>query len=129
MKKLINNRTGQTLVTLLIFMVMMITITGAAVALSINNSISADKFAIGIDSYTIAESGVENALIRLLRDPNYTGETINVGDGTATITVTGDITSKTIISSGKINNFARKIELRTAYNDGMLSVLSWREIP
>ena len=82
-------KSGQTLVLLLVFVAITITITSAAVAMMIINSQSGSRFELREITYTVAESGAENALLRLLRDPDYTGETLTIEDGTATITVTG----------------------------------------
>ena len=64
------NQKGQTLVSLMIFMVTAVIIITAAVAVIIINSKATSKFYQGIVSYDIAETGIENAIIRLLRDPN-----------------------------------------------------------
>ncbi len=118
---------GQTLVTLLIFMVIGITITSAAVMMTVVNSQNATKFQEGLVAYQIAESGAENAIIRLLRDPNYTGETLTVGVGTATITVTGT-TTKTIVSAGVNGNYLRQVQVVASYVNNALTISSWQEI-
>ncbi len=130
MKKYIkkNLMAGQTLVTLLVFVIVAIIITTSAVMITITNSMSADKFQQGIAVKQLAESGIENALLKLLRDPNYASETISVGDGNAIISVTGDINNKTIISEGKSGNFSRKVQTKITYNNDMLVILSWEEI-
>ncbi len=118
---------GQTLVTLLIFMVIGITITTAAVMMAITNSQNVTKFQEGMIAFQVAESGAENAIIRLLRDPNYTGETLTVGTGTAVITVTGT-TTKTIISSGTNGSYLRKVQIVVGYVNNVLTISSWEEV-
>lgn len=118
---------GQTMVTLLFFVVIALTITSAAVAMVITNSQSTTKFEQGLLAYYVAEGGVENALLRLLRNPNYTGETLSVGEGTAVITVAGT-DPKTITSLGTVRNFSRKIQLVAEYTNNILSVTSWKEV-
>lgn len=66
-------------------------------------------------------------MLRLLRDPDYSGETLTVGDGTATITVTGT-TTKTITSEGDYNGFKRKIEVVGTFTNDVFDVTSWEEI-
>lgn len=126
MEKHVFLQKGQALVTLLFFMVIGITITSAAVVVIVTNALSATRFEQGTDAYDIAESGAENALLRLLRNPFYTGETLPIGNGTATITVANN----TIISSGSaaFNNEVRTIQVNTVYNNGILTVTSWKEI-
>lgn len=123
---------GQSLVTLLFFMVISITITSAAVIVVLVNSVSASKLEQGVNAYYVAESGTENALLQLLRNPSYAGETLTVGSGNATITVSGGgVNPYTILSVGKIGNFARTIQVVATYNIGTatpLSITSWKEI-
>jgi hypothetical protein len=119
-------KSGQTLAMLLVFMSIAITVTTAAVFVSISNTQSSSKFADGFSAYDIAESGIENALLRLLRNPSYTGETLTVGDGTATIIVSGT-GPYTIVSSGQVGNFRRQITAVTNDTGGALTITSWIE--
>ena len=123
---------GQAIITLLFFCVIAIIITTGAVTLSYVNSQGTSKLEGGTDTYYVAESGSENALIKLLRDSNYTGETMSVGPGTVTITVTGT-TTKTITSVGKSGNYLRKIQVVIIYNNNNVNdaftISSWKEIP
>lgn len=118
---------GQTLITLIIFMVMSITIVSASVAVLFINTSSTRTIGNGVEAYYIAEGGAENAILRLLRNPNYTGESLQVGLGTATITVTGT-DPKTIVSIGRIGNFTRQIQVTAGYTNNVLTVSSWKEI-
>ncbi|OGD08245.1 hypothetical protein A2397_05520 [Candidatus Amesbacteria bacterium RIFOXYB1_FULL_44_23] len=121
-------RSGQTVVILLAFMVIAMTITMASVSLTASNSQGSTRQEVGIDVYAIAESGAENGLIRLLRDPAYVGETLTVGNGTATIVVgtAGSVT--TITSTGRIGDFERVVQVTTNTAAGVMSITSWQEI-
>jgi Tfp pilus assembly protein PilX len=119
------NQEGQTLITLLIFIIIALTITSAATSIIINNSIVATKFEQSTLAKSIAESGIENAMIKLLRNPSYTGETINIDNGTAIATVSGT----TIVSTGRVGNYSRKIQVVTTLNNGVRTIVSWKEIP
>lgn len=127
MRKIIINQNGQTLVILLIYMVIAIIVTTASIALVINSSRGTDKIYQGANSLDIAESGAETAMIKLLRDTNYTGETLSVGSGQAVITVTGT-NPKTIISKGTLNNFTRTIQVIVDTSNNTLNATSWKEI-
>ncbi|MBI3380276.1 hypothetical protein HY029_05990 [Candidatus Gottesmanbacteria bacterium] len=118
---------GQALVTLLFFMIIAITVTSGAVVIILSNSVSASKFDQGNSAYYIAESGVENALIRLLRNPNYTGETLPIDTGNATIQISGS-NPITITSVGTLNNLSRTIQVTVDYTNNILTVQSWKEI-
>lgn len=106
---------------------MSVTIVSAAVAVLFINTSSTSTIGSGIEAYYVAEGGAENAILRLLRNPNYTGETLQVGQGTTTITVTGT-DPKTITTVGKIGNFTRQIQVIAGYTDNILTVTSWKEI-
>src|SRR5436190_1663094 len=75
------SQSGQTLVILILFVIIAILITTASTFTLIVNIRGADKVLQSDVTYDIAESGVENAILKLLRDPSYSGETITVGSG------------------------------------------------
>jgi len=123
------NQKGQTLVMLLIFIVIAVMITTASVAMIVTNLQASDKLYQGTTALDVAESGAETAMIKLLRDPNYAGETVAVGTGQATIIVaSAGATTKTIISKGTIGNFTRKIQVVADYTNSILTASSWKEI-
>lgn len=115
---------GQTITALLIFMVIAISVTAGAAALMSINLAGLSKIEMGTDILLAAESGAENALIQVLRNPNYTGETMTIDNATVTITVNGS----TIESSATNGKFTRKIRVITDYNDNIMSVVSWKEV-
>lgn len=118
---------GQTLITLLVFMIIAITIVTSAVAVTIVNAESSSKLELSEEAYLLAETGADNAVLRLLRNPNYTGESFSVGSGTVTITVTGT-TTKTIVSVGDMGNFKRKIQAIGSFASNIFTISSWSEI-
>lgn len=118
---------GQSLVTLLVFVLIAITITTGAIMLTISNSLSSSGLESGSRAYFAAESGAENALLKLLRDSSYTGETVTLGTDSATITVSGT-GPYTIISSGRSGRFLRKIEVIVTYTPTTMTVSSWKEV-
>lgn len=123
---------GQALVTLLFFMVIATTVTTAAVLVIVVNSASGSKFQDGSVAYQIAQSGADNAILRLLRDPGYSGEILPVGSGSATITRAGSGTAANpyiILSVGQIGNFIKKVQVRASYNnDQELDIISQTEV-
>ena len=112
---------------LLVFMAIALTITSASLYVLLNSFDSGIKRSDGILAFDIAESGAENGLLRLVRNPNYTSETITVGEGNATILVTPG-NPIVITSTGKVRNTMRKVQLQIVYNIGILNVISWKEI-
>ena len=122
-----NFQKGQALVTLLFFILISLTITSGAIIIIVANSISANKFADGTVAYYVAESGVENSLLRLLRDPNYTGEVLTINGATAIVTVSGS-NPKTVISIGQSGSFKRTVQAQLNYSSGYYTVSNWREL-
>ena len=122
------NHKGQVLVTLLMFVLVAMTVITAVITTVIANTRSTSTIQQGTNIYYAAEAGVENALVRLLRDPNYTGETMQVDGSTAVITVTGT-TTKIIMVEGQQNNLVRKIQVTVSYTDNQMTITNWQEIP
>jgi hypothetical protein len=119
---------GQALITLIFYVIIISVVTTAAVLLLLLNIQSSEKMQDGVRAYFVAESGAENALLRVLRDPSYTGESnLAVGLGTATIAVTPG-NSIEIISTGYADRFVRKIRVRASFINGYYTITSWEEI-
>ena len=127
MKKILKNQKGQTLIVLLTYMIIAIIVTTASIALIINSSRGTDKVYQGANSLDIAESGAETAMIKLLRNSSYIGETLTVGSGQAVITVSGT-NPKTVLSKGSLNYFTRTIQVIITTTNNVLTITSWKEI-
>jgi len=123
------NNSGQALISLVIFMVVATIIISGAVTVIVVNSKTTSKFHQGVVSYDLAEAGIENALIRLLRNPNYTGETLTLGSDTITIQISGEEqTTYIITSTSNTSNFKRTIRTDAEYNNNVLTITSWKEL-
>jgi hypothetical protein len=118
---------GQALVVLLFYMIIAITLSTTAVAVILSNSLSVTRSEQNVRALEVAEAGAENALVRLIRATDYTGETLTVGDGSVTVTVSGADT-KTITSVGTISTSSRTVQVGVAIVNGVLSVTSWSEL-
>ncbi len=125
---LAKSQSGQTLIALLVFISVAMLLTMSAAAVTIINTQTNSTFANGDAALQTAESGIDNAMQRLLRNPNYVGETLTIGDGTATITVSGT-TTKTIVSKGTLGGLQRTITATATYNATVLTLTSWSETP
>lgn len=121
------NKKGQTLVLLMVFMAIMIIVVSAVTVVTINNTVGSGKFSQGDFALAIAESGAENGILRVLRDPDYVGETLPVGSGSAKITVSGG-TTPVIQSVATVGNFRRVVEVRGSFNNNVLTITSWKEL-
>jgi|AACY02.16.fsa_nt_gi hypothetical protein len=121
------DRSGQVVLTVVVFMVVLVVITTGATLMTVTNTKSTTVYAQGVRAYALAESGAENALMRLLRDPAYTGETLVLEDGTAEVTVSFVGDDGTVVSTGTVGNYERTIEVDVSYNNNILSIIDWRE--
>lgn len=133
-------KNGQTMTMLLVFVVIAMTITSSAVAIIVTNNLGSSKFQQGIEAQIIAESAAEDALLRLLRNPNFnlpppattpSPTPIIIGNGSASLTITnpGNCSPNCIITAvGTSGDFIRKIQIVATYINNSLTVSSWNEI-
>ncbi len=122
-----SKKSGMALVTVIIFSAVGIIVIVAALALTTITSQSSFYFLQGQKALLVAEAGAENALIRLLRDPEYSQEVLTIGDGTARIDVTRELDTSTIEVTGQVGLTTRKIEVITVDTNGITTVDSWKE--
>lgn len=123
-----NGKRGQTLVLLLVFLAITAVIVSAVTVITIVNYTGATKFNQGDIALSIAESGAENGILRLIRDHNYLGETLPVGSGSAVISVSNGTSTPIITAIGTIKNFRRTVEVRGAFNNNVFTITSWKEL-
>lgn len=123
-RKFVHSQSGQALVVLLMFTTVATMVGIAATLLSSYALGATTRVELSQSATDVSESGMENALIRLLRDPFYSGETLTLPDGVATITVTGAST-KTITSVGKVGDFIHTVTATVTYTNGVYAVTSW----
>lgn len=128
MKRVFKGQVGQAMILLIFVAVIGITIISAAAVFVYENLIATSLTEQGTYAYYVAESGIEEGALRLLRNPSYTGtpvgQSLTVGSGTVDIAVSGG----TITATGIYNNTVRKIQAQTVYNNGVLTIQSWKEI-
>lgn len=125
--KNMHSQRGLALVALLFFVIVALTITTATVFITLTHSLLATKVEVSSEALAIAETGMENALLRLLRDPGYAGESLTVGTGRATVVVSGS-NPKTVVSIGTLDNFERTVQAEVNITDDILTFNSWKEI-
>lgn len=124
----LGNESGQVILTIVVFMVVMILVTTAATLTTVVNTRNASIYEMGTRAYAIAESGAENALIILLRNPNYTGETLSLDGGEVVVTVNGSGSTRTVTSTSSLNAFSRTVRVQLTYTNSVMTVTSWREV-
>lgn len=125
-----NKSAGQALImVILIGAIALITVvTSATLVISELKKNIATTFAVS--QYEITYGALENAFMRLLRDPNYTGETVTLGSSTCYITVSGDSTKsvevRCVTTDGK---YVRKIGATVTFTGGIMNVSGISELP
>lgn len=122
---------GQAALTLIFFALVAMIITSAAVIAIVNNNLTQSKMEQSLKAYAAAETGTENALLKLLRQPAYQGETFAIDQNTtATVTIEPIANSSQIIiiSQGQSGQIGRQIKTIIDYNDNVLQIVSTDEI-
>lgn len=129
MKKIITkSKKGEVLIMLVMIITVLTIISTAAVALALSTTRDTTTFTLGEKALTIAESGVENAILNLLRDPGYTGDSnLPIGPGNVTMIISGT-SPYTVTSTGVVGNMVRRVQAQVGTVAGKLTVLDWQEI-
>lgn len=127
-QKKLRGADGQTLIALLIFMVLAMAITITAATITIVNLQANTAYSHGEMALANAQTGAENAIMQLERNPNYGGETMTLESGNATITVSGTGT-KSIVSIGKDANFSRTVTATVTDAANIITLINWVETP
>lgn len=122
-------RKAQTLVSLIVVVALSIIVVSTVLGLVISNSINTSSIQQSMLVRNAAESGMENALLRLLRDPSYAGETLPsaINGYQTVITVTGNNGTKTLESTATSLNYRRKILVEITYNENIMQINSWHD--
>ncbi len=122
-----SSESGYMLTALLVFLVVILVITTTSVLVSVSSLRSETYFDSGSEALSAADSGAENAILRLLRDPAYLGETLQVGNTEVIITVTGSAPQVVTVVADS-GSFERTVEVQLDRVEGMLQVTSWKEL-
>ena len=128
-----NSEAGQALITLLFFMIIGITLLAAAAIVTLSNVASTTAAEQGTIAYFDAESGIEDALLLLLRYPPtstspYTGGTTVYSQGQAVVTVNATSSTITVTSTGTYMSAMRKVQVVQTNGSSGWQITSWKEI-
>lgn len=129
MSKKILNQSGQAMITILVCIAFLAIIVFFTVASTIVNTRAASKAAIAEETFHLAEGSIENATLKLVRDPSYTGESYTQGNALITITITGAPTSSRAIYVKTVNgNNTRNFQADGAFANNKFMISSWKEV-
>ena len=122
-----SSESGYMLTALLVFLVVIIVITTTSVMVSVSSLRSETYFDSGSEALAAADSGAENAILRLLRDPTYSGETLTVGNSQVVITVVSSA-PQIVTAVADSGSFERTVQVQVQRVEGRLQVTSWKEL-
>lgn len=129
MKKNINNQDGYiALIAVLIIVVATLAIGLSLNSLSIGETQSGLLAQQSIQSQSIADSCMNEAYQKLKFDGTYTGGSLNIGQGSCTITVVPTALDYLITVQSDVNNIITKIESNIILNGNNITLNSWQNI-
>lgn len=114
-----NFQSGQAaLITVILVLALAVVITVGINLLAVQRHIAAREQADALQSYYLAEAGIEDSLLRVISD-DHTHEantSLTLSGHTATINISETETSATITSEGDVNNRIRKLSTELEKN-------------
>lgn len=119
---------GQALIMVILIGIIALIAVVSAATLVISELKKNTAVSFGVSQYQITYGALENALMRLLRDPNYTGETVMLGSSTCVVTVSGSL-AKTVEVRCSDGTYSRKIGATVTFTNGVMAVSGISEIP
>ncbi len=119
---------GQALVSLIVIISLVTVLLTSIVFVSIDQSKAALDAAQSKKALYLAETGIENAILMLLRNPTYSGGTFSVDGSSVDVNVAGG-TIKTITSKATSGTHIKKVEVEVDTGENKIQLISWRQIP
>lgn len=122
------HQAGTILTALLVFVAVGLLITTSATILLADQMLAGERDTRTARLLYAAESGAENAILRLLRDPGYTGENITMPDGTE-VTISVQLTPAMVITSqSEADQIQRTVQVELVRQNGILEITSWQHV-
>ncbi|SRR6266404_5168361 len=117
------NQKGQALISLMFFVIISLFLITASLVMLTVSAESTEKVEGEEIATRVAETGADLALLKLLRDPTYSGETFTLTDGKAVVSVS----SGTVTVSATSGTFVKTLVVGTNITNNVLGVTSWKE--
>jgi hypothetical protein len=105
-----------------------LSVIALSAVLTIINIQSTAKNAQSAQALNYAEAGAEEGVLRLIRDPAYSGGTLLIDTVSVPITVTGDAVSKIVTATATYNGFTKKIQAQVSLANNKLTLISWKQV-
>ncbi len=111
-KNLHSQRGQAAIVAILVILAVVLILVGGVGLLTTNDLRNLNNIVTSSQSYYVAESGLEDALLRISRNMDYNASyTLNVGADSTLVEVTGPSNALVITSKGNVNNRFRKLSV------------------
>lgn len=123
-----HHQSGSILTALIVFVAIGLLITTSATVLLADQMLLGEKDARSASLIYTAESGAENAILRLLRDPSYTGEQLLTSDGLIIDIAVQSGPPIVVTSRVEASNLTRSVQVELTRLNGVLEVQSWQQI-
>ena len=126
----VKSERGQALIMVVLIGVIALVAVTSATTLAISALKRTSTTTLGVFQYHIAYGAMENAFIQLLRNPNYTGETVILDGSVCTIVATAGstkIVEARCVSAG--GAYVRKLMATVDFPGGIMTVSGISEIP
>lgn len=128
-----SNKTQSGLVAITSLLIISVMVLSVAISISLlglgsaQNSLSYKK---GVEALKIAESCIEEGLLRLRDDGNYSGGTLQVEAGSCTIVVSDVGSNRTLDVTGQVPGppmYERSIQVTVRRMGTSINLLTWQE--
>lgn len=120
---------GQILTSVLVFMAFGLSVIALSATLTIVNIQNTAKFAQSEQASNYAEAGAEEGILRLIRDPAYSGGNLSLSaDSVIVISVSGVGATRTVTSTATYNGFTKKVQAEVSLANNKVSLVSWKQI-
>ena len=110
---------GQALIIVLFISAIVVLIVAQVATLNLSNLGLANNYYDGSLLLTKAESYLENAALRYLRDPSYIGESLQDANITCTIKINDIGENKDLTCQCERNGKSRKVGLTVSFDEGV----------
>ena len=129
---LILNQQGVALLPMILVLFGLVAVVGIAIAgISVSESTISSTKDASDEALVIAESGIQDALMKLARGTESASYSLLVSGGTATITISNVSTTYTINSTGTLDGKSQKRKIQviaTVDANRKITQTSWQEI-
>lgn len=125
-----NNQRGQALIMVVLVGVIALIAVASATTLAISELKRTTTTTLGVSQYHITYGAMENAFMQLLRNPDYSGETVMLDGSTCTITATAGLTKTVEVRCVSADgSYVRKLTATVTFSGGTMTVSGISEIP